>query len=99
MSSSLVVNHSAPTQRSGALGIYNASGDVGKLVFTGTFSFGITIGAAWYEISMLYGLLALIAAFAVGLMTRSLSSGFRQKNSNSVGSQKKGCSSSMKRGT
>ncbi len=71
-SSSLIVSHNETHQRSGALGIYNAAGDVGKLVFTGTFSLGIGVGFAWNQISFLYGVVAFAAAAAVTILARSL---------------------------
>ena len=78
-SSSLVVNNSAAEQQSGALGIYNASGDVGKLVFTGVFSLGIGLGVAWYEISFFFGVLAVVTAFSVWLMARHVPSEITRK--------------------
>lgn len=79
-SSSLVVNNSSPEQQSGVLGIYNASGDVGKLVFTGLFSLGIGLGIAWYEISIFFGILAVLAAFGVRILVRRIPSEFSRRH-------------------
>ncbi|MDH3742188.1 MAG: MFS transporter, partial [Hyphomicrobiales bacterium] len=70
-SSSLIANSYKLGRRSGALGIYNASGDVGKLVFTGCFSLATGAGFAWYQISLVYGLIALAAAIVIGVVTQS----------------------------
>lgn len=70
-SSSLTANNYSLNKRSGALGIYNACGDVGKLIFTGCFSLGTGAGFAWFQISLLYGLFALAAAVIIAFITRS----------------------------
>ena len=46
-SSSLVANSHNTSIRTGALGLYNASGDVGKLLFTGCFGFAVGLGNIW----------------------------------------------------
>jgi MFS family permease len=51
--------------RRGALGLYNSSGDAGKLAFSGAFSLAIGAGLAWQQIALSYGLIALMAAAGV----------------------------------
>lgn len=58
--------------RSGALGLYNASGDIGKLAFTGGVSLAIGAGLAWRDISLIYGLGAVFAGIAAFVITRRL---------------------------
>jgi FSR family fosmidomycin resistance protein-like MFS transporter len=64
-SSALIANSYPPTTRSSALGLYNASGDVGKLAFTGCFSLAIGAGFAWQQISLLYGIIVILTAFSI----------------------------------
>lgn len=70
-SSALIVTDYPSDRRSSALGIYNASGDVGKLLFTGCFSLATGFGFAWQQISLFYGLAAVLAAITTALATRS----------------------------
>jgi FSR family fosmidomycin resistance protein-like MFS transporter len=51
--------------RRGPLGLYNSSGDIGKLTFTGCFSLAIGAGLAWQNINLIYGLSAIVAAVAI----------------------------------
>ncbi|MGI9354755.1 MAG: MFS transporter [Rhizobiaceae bacterium] len=71
-SSALVVANYRSDRRSGALGLYNASGDIGKLVFTGCFSLATGAGLAWSQISLFYGLVAILAAIAIVIATGTL---------------------------
>ena len=48
-----------------ALGTYNASGDAGKLGFTGLFSLGIGMGLAWNAVIVVLSLLALVFVLLV----------------------------------
>ena len=73
-SSALVSTAYAGGGRRGALGLYNSSGDVGKLAFSGLFSLAIGAGFAWQEISMSFGLLTLMAAAGVAIAARHLKS-------------------------
>ena len=66
-SSALISKAYANYGRRGALGLYNSSGDVGKLIFTGCFSLAVGIGLAWQQVIMLYGLIAFSAAVAIAL--------------------------------
>lgn len=71
-SSSLIANGYPIDKRSSALGVYNASGDVGKLVFTGGFSLGVGLGLAWHQVSLIYGFVAALAAVVVVVVSRSV---------------------------
>lgn len=81
-SSSLIANSYSPTTRSGALGIYNASGDVGKLAFTGSFSFAIGVGLAWHQISLLFGMIGILTAVGI-VITISKASLFWHRDTHS----------------
>lgn len=69
-SSALVSRAYAAGGRRSALGLYNSSGDVGKLAFTGLFSLGIGAGIAWQQISLAFGLVALLAGAGVAAAVR-----------------------------
>ena len=71
-SSSLIANTYDDKGRAAALGLYNASGDVGKLVFSGIFSGGIAAGLLWWQISALFGAITLAAAFSVAVMASGM---------------------------
>lgn len=70
-SSALIANSYPWTKRSSALGIYNASGDVGKLAFTGCFGLAIGVGLAWQQISLIFGLVLILTAFGIAIASRS----------------------------
>lgn len=65
--SALVSQAFASNGRRGALGLYNSSGDIGKLAFAACFSLAIGAGFAWQLVAFSYGLLTLTAAIAIGL--------------------------------
>ena len=70
LASALISGNFDSTNRRRALGVYNSTGDLGKLAFTGVFSLGIGVGFAW-EISVVFlGLLTLGFAIAVPVLTR-----------------------------
>ena len=69
--SALIVSAYPVDRRRGPLGLYNSSGDIGKLLFTGCFSLVIGAGLAWQNISLLFGLVALVAAMGIALLARS----------------------------
>lgn len=71
-SSALIVAAHPADRRRGPLGLYNSSGDVGKLLFTGAFGLAIGIGFAWQSISVAYAIVALAAALAIGAAARRL---------------------------
>ncbi len=68
----LIANGFGADKRSGPLGLYNASGDVGKLAFTGCFSLGIGAGLAWHQVSALLGLAAVLVAVGIWIATREM---------------------------
>ena len=51
--------------RRSALGLYNSSGDAGKLIFSGLFSVLVGIGIAWQGLIVLFGGVAVLMAIAV----------------------------------
>ena len=57
--------------RRGALGLYNSSGDVGKLIFTTSFSLAIGAGLAWNFPIFAFGLAGVLAAAVVFAALRS----------------------------
>ncbi|MFT5218632.1 MAG: FSR family fosmidomycin resistance protein-like MFS transporter [Gammaproteobacteria bacterium] len=65
LASAVLVKTFGPAQKRRALGTYNASGDAGKLSFTGLFSLGIGAGFAWNSIVTVLSLVALAFAFAL----------------------------------
>lgn len=69
--SALIISAYPINGRRGALGLYNSSGDVGKLVFTGCFSLMIGAGFAWKNISLFYGLAALLTAVVIAYGVRA----------------------------
>ncbi len=71
-SSALVSTAYADGGRRGALGLYNSSGDVGKLAFSGLFSLALGAGFAWQGISISLGLLTLLAAASIAVVARHL---------------------------
>lgn len=72
-SSALIVAAHPADRRRGPLGLYNSSGDVGKLLFTGAFGLAIGAGLAWQSVSHGYTLVALASALAIGVAARRLS--------------------------
>jgi FSR family fosmidomycin resistance protein-like MFS transporter len=57
--------------RRGALGLYNSSGDAGKLIFATCFSLSVGAGLAWNFVTFAFGLVALAAAGIVLLVLKS----------------------------
>ena len=78
-SSALIATNYPSGRRSSALGVYNASGDVGKLAFSGGFSFAIGIGFAWFQVSLWYAICAIIAALVIVLVSKEIRSVRRAK--------------------
>jgi MFS family permease len=64
--STLVSNAYDYHTRRSALGLYNSSGDVGKLLFSACFSIAIAIGIEWQQVVFSYGLFTVLAAMVVG---------------------------------
>jgi FSR family fosmidomycin resistance protein-like MFS transporter len=71
-SSALVSRAYASSGRRAALGIYNSSGDAGKLVYTGCFSLAIGAGLSWPMITFGFGLSALLAAVVIFSALKSM---------------------------
>lgn len=69
--SALIVTAYPIDARRGPLGLYNSSGDIGKLIFTGGFSIAIGAGLAWQNISFIFGLATLVAAIAIALFRQA----------------------------
>jgi len=72
LSSSLLVRYFDGGSRRQALGTYNASGDVGKLVYTGGFSVLVGIGFSWNFVVTLMAIAALVAASCIFWLLKSL---------------------------
>ena len=66
--SSLISKSFGEPERRIALGSYNASGDIGKLVFTLVASLLLGIGVGWQTITLGYGLLAVAVAFTIWIL-------------------------------
>ena len=75
--SSLVSGQFEGPARRTALGIFNASGDAGKLVFTGPATALLGAGAGWQGITFGYGALALAAGAGLFLLLRAAQAGGR----------------------
>ena len=72
LSSALISRvYDGPSRRV-ALGTYNASGDTGKLLFTGVASLLFGVGIAWQTVVSGYGILALLASAVLWLVLRRL---------------------------
>ena len=79
-SSSLIAAKFASGKRGSALGLYNASGDVGKLALSGSFSFAVGVGLAWYQVSLVLAGLAFLAAVVVAVVSAQLRTDARKAN-------------------
>ncbi len=75
LSSSLVSNSHTVANRRSALGIYNSSGDVGKLLFTGLFGLATGVGLAWQGVVAAFSVIALFVALLVFVGLRSAGRG------------------------
>ena len=72
LSSSLVSGTFSGPDRRTALGVYNSSGDTGKLLFTGLLTTGLGAGAAWPHVAAGYGSLAIAAGIALFFLLRAI---------------------------
>jgi MFS family permease len=63
--------------RRAALGVYNSSGDGGKLAFAGLFTLVVGMGVAWQGAATGFGVMALLSAAAVFVILRYLDVGAR----------------------
>ena len=75
LSSSLICKSFGETERHIALGSFNASGDIGKLVLTLVASLLLGIGVGWQTITLGYGLLAFAVALTIWILLRIKSVG------------------------
>lgn len=77
-SSALVSRAYADGGRRGALGLYNSSGDAGKLAFTTSFSLAIGAGFAWSSATTVFGAMGVGAALIILIMIPKLAMLARQ---------------------
>ena len=70
-SSALVSWAFAAGGRRGALGLYNSSGDAGKLIFTACFSLAMGAGLAWQMVTFAFGMTAVAVSLAVFVMLKA----------------------------
>jgi MFS family permease len=66
--SKLVTHAFGAEARRGALGLYNSSGDAGKLTFTGMLSLGSAFAVGWQSMTLAFGLVAVLMAAVVCVM-------------------------------
>ncbi|MGC1443142.1 MAG: MFS transporter [Burkholderiaceae bacterium] len=74
LSSAIVVSQFSGDNRRLALGRYNSAGDLGKLLFTGSFSFAVGAGLAWQVVVVGLACVAIGFALIVGLVFRPANS-------------------------
>jgi FSR family fosmidomycin resistance protein-like MFS transporter len=72
LASSLVSKGTGDAARRAALGAYNASGDAGKLAFTGILTLGIGMGLAWQDVVSGLGVVSLLGVVALWMLLRGL---------------------------
>lgn len=89
--SSLLVKQFQGAQRRRALGTYNAFGDVGKLMYTASFSLILGFGVGWNAVVVVLALSAIIFAGVVWYLLRDVQSNspVRPTAAQANGSQKK----------
>lgn len=78
LSSSIVASAYGATGQRSALGLYNSSGDAGKLVFTGLFGLAAGLGVAWQGIVAGFGLVTLLCALVAFYILRRTDAGGRR---------------------
>lgn len=71
-SSALIAGANTRQTRTRALGVYNASGDVGKLAFTGTLSLLAGVGIGWQVTSLGFGAVIFACTGVVLLLARAV---------------------------
>ena len=84
LSSSVVSAAFVDSGRRSALGLYNSSGDAGKLTFTALFSLAAGVGISWQGVAGVFGAAALIGAVAVFLTLFTLAAGSRKPAASNV---------------
>ncbi len=77
LSSSVITTTFTGSARRIALGIYNSSGDFGKLAATGSVSLLLGIGIGWQGVTAGFGLVALLAAVVLLMLLRRINAGSR----------------------
>ena len=77
LSSSLISNGFDAKGRRSALGLYNSSGDVGKLAFTGLFGLATGVGVAWQGVAVFFAVIAFVCALVVLVALRRVGAGGR----------------------
>jgi FSR family fosmidomycin resistance protein-like MFS transporter len=85
LSSSVVSGAFEADGRRSALGIYNSSGDAGKLLFTGLFSLAMGVGMAWQGVVTAYGIAAMIGGLIVFFALFTVAAGGRRTPAGSIG--------------
>lgn len=71
LASALITGNFDSANHRRALGVYNSSGDLGKLGFTGIFSLGLGLGLAWNASVVFLCLLTLIFAASIPALTKT----------------------------
>ena len=84
IASSLISSTHSSRGRRSALGIYNSSGDGGKLAFTGLFGLALGFGLSWQNIVAGYGLIAILTGGVIFIVLRKFSAGNPPENRSSV---------------
>ena len=77
LSSSIISKTFEASSARAALGTYNSSGDIGKLVYTGLFSLAIGVGLGWQSVVAGFGVTTLLTAVALWLVLSRLAVGAR----------------------
>lgn len=85
LSSSVISTTFQGAGRRAALGAYNSSGDIGKLVFAGLFTLAIGAGVAWREAVAGFGGVALLSSLILFVILHRLDVGSRSPANNHVG--------------
>ncbi|MCP4430714.1 MAG: MFS transporter [Gammaproteobacteria bacterium] len=80
LASSLITGSFDRSGHRPALGVYNSSGDLGKLTYTALLSLGLGIGLAWNFTVAVLSFLAIAFAIFVPALTRSAQKRGRRKN-------------------
>jgi FSR family fosmidomycin resistance protein-like MFS transporter len=71
LASALITGNFDSANHRRALGVYNSSGDLGKLAFTSVFSLGLGVGLAWNASVVLLSLLTLVFLVSIPFLTRN----------------------------
>lgn len=77
LSSSVISTAFNGGARRAALGMYNSSGDAGKLAFAGLFTLAVGMGIAWQDVTMGFGVSALLTALLLFVILHRLDVGGR----------------------